>query len=275
MREYWSAVLRNDTAVPDDRPLPELLNELLDGLASPDPSLRDDIVYPVLVRWVLRGECDPHAVWLGDRVTGMLRHDEIQARTFATLILGAIIERDTAAPIVDMKDAHRWFEEFAQWWTSETDLRGKDPELGWLHAAAHGADTLSAYGASRHLTAVGLRDLLSVAARRMTADTDQLWGAQEDDRIALACTVILSRDELSESDATDWLTDIADSLTSRATPGSIPAWAQNTFHTLKSLYVHVDRGATADGTTLTPPHRNILRDRITAALRIGWPPLAE
>ena len=39
-----------------------------------------------------------------------------------------------------------WLAAFTSWYPAETDLRGYDQKLGWLHAVAHGADLLGAFG---------------------------------------------------------------------------------------------------------------------------------
>lgn len=65
----------------------------------------------------------------------------------------------------------------------ERDLRGHDPELGWLHAAAHGADPLAARS---RLPGQDLVPLAELAVARLLAPTDHLFDAQEDDRIAYA-----------------------------------------------------------------------------------------
>lgn len=274
MREYWERIKADDFAVPDDRPLPELFEDLCDGLASPDPDLRDGAVFPVLATWVSRGVFDTDPRTVGDRMAVMLRAEEIQARTFATLVLAALIERDNEVHNVDGTDAHRWFVAFAEWWVGESDLRGWDDSRGWLHAVAHGADTLAAYGASRHLGVVGLRDLLDTVRRRLVAGTDHVWDAQEDDRVALACAVVLARPELSAEDAVDWLSTLTQTLRERAEPGPVPAVTQNSLHTVKALYLLVNRGFRFDDREMSVPHREAVEDSLVEVLTVGWSAVA-
>jgi hypothetical protein len=94
--------------------------------------VRDEQAYRVVATWIRRGVLDDRLAALGDAMVERLRHPEIQARTFAPLILAAVLERH-------LPSERRWLEEFTSWWPAEEDTRGWDDHLGWLHAVAHGA----------------------------------------------------------------------------------------------------------------------------------------
>ncbi len=85
----WPAIIDADFAVPADAVLADLVDELTDALCSPDPVRRDDQAYPVLGTWILAGHLDDQMAALGMRVIGLFDHPEIQARTFAALILAS------------------------------------------------------------------------------------------------------------------------------------------------------------------------------------------
>lgn len=134
-------IVEGGFAVPDGSDLPALVAELGEGLRSRDPVVRDRRAYGVLATWIGRGVLGADAMReLGDRMAARFADDEIQARTFAPLILDAIV----TAGVFEA----RWVAAFTDWYAAEEDLRGLDPELGWLHAVAHGADSseLSACG---------------------------------------------------------------------------------------------------------------------------------
>lgn len=237
----WAAVLDTDCAVPANRPLDALVAELTAMLTAADPHVRDDTAYPILVTWIGRGVLDGTLGDLGDTIAAMHTHPQIQARTFATLALGWVIRRDAVAGEVDTATVRRWRDEFAAWWLAETDLRGYDDRLGWLHAIAHGADTVRALARSPRLDATDLAGLLDLSTARLLAPTDYLFAHGEDDRLSYAIASILTRPELA--DRTGWLVPVAEAL-SAVVPGPVPAFAANTFRTLNSLYVAVDRGVT-------------------------------
>jgi len=237
----WAAVLAGDFAVPAGRPLTELVDELCAMLAARDPVVRDDTAYPVLAMWTARGVLDGHLAALGDRLAARLADGEIQARTFATMILGWVVLRDARTGELDADAVPRWRDGFTAWWSAESDLRGWDRQLGWLHAVAHGADTVRAFGRSPRLDASALRSLLDTVVGRLLVDAGYLYAHGEDDRLAYALATVLTRAELAASDAVGWLARVEDAVRG-GEPGPVPAWASNTLRTLSSLYLFADRG---------------------------------
>jgi hypothetical protein len=93
MNRDWARLVADDFAVPAD--LANAVGELTGMLADADPAVRDDLAYPVLIAWIRRGVLDDRLTSLGETMVSRLAHPEIQARTFATLILAAVIDRDT------------------------------------------------------------------------------------------------------------------------------------------------------------------------------------
>jgi Protein of unknown function (DUF2785) len=170
----------------------------------------------------------------------------------------------------------RWQSAFAAWWRGEADLRGWDARLGWLHAVAHGADTLRAFGRSPRLGAAQLADLLDLAVDRLRDGGGYLFAQGEDDRIAYALGSVLTRVELSVADATAWL-DRVQAAIEAGEPGPVPGWASNTLRTLGSLYVFADRGvrwydpdASALGSAVPMPHSGAVKERVADVLRLAW-----
>lgn len=215
----WTAVRHADFAVPDDRPLPGLLDELCVMLASPDPTVRDDTAYPVLALWTARGVLDGHLAELGDRMA----------------------ER-----------------------------------LGWLHAAAHGADAVRGFARSPRLRAADLTGLLDLTVGRLLDDAGYLFAHGEDDRIAYALASVLTRAELTAADATAWLDRIGAAVEA-GEPGPVPAWASNTLRTLAGLYVFADRGVRwyepdtgAPGAVVALPHADAVKERLAPVVRKAW-----
>ncbi|MFE7193925.1 DUF2785 domain-containing protein [Kitasatospora sp. NPDC057541] len=253
----WSAL---ETAAPT----PDTLAAVSAALRSADPHVRDTLAYEQLCRWapLLTPE---QRLALGDEMAERLSDPEIQARTFAPLVL---------AELADL-GAHRpaWQDAFAHWYVAETDLRGWDPELGWLHAVAHGADYLAALGRGRLLA--DPTPLLELAAARLLAPTDHVLDAMEDDRLGLALAQILARPDLTERQALGWLDPIAAQPPRRpsATSGGVPAVVSNTLRTLRMLHVLADRGVRMErGADPVPlPHSAALRERIAGILVVNSP----
>ncbi|WP_330328398.1 DUF2785 domain-containing protein [Streptomyces sp. NBC_00536] len=254
----WQNIEDADCAVPADRPLEELVRGLSRALADPDPLIRDGAAYGVLSTWIARGVIDaPRRLALGDEMAARFLDREVQARTFAPLVLDMLVSAG------DLRDD--WVVAFERWYPTEQDLRGYDDTLGWIHAVAHGADLLGRLGCLPEVSPVRMLDL---AGARLTAPTDHVFDQLEDDRLARAIARILTRSDMSERDATAWLDPIgirfgADRLT---TP--VPAHLTNCLRTLRMLYVFADRGVRPDAASAPDAlhHREAVKAHLAVVL---------
>jgi hypothetical protein len=206
-------------------------------LTSPDPVVRDETAYSELNDRIRSGALDDRLVHIGDVMVERFGHPEIQARAFAPLVLAAVVRRS----IVNVAMARRWFDVFAAWWPAEEDVRGWDPELGWLHAVAHGADLVGALAAF-----LPARELLVLVGRRATAPTTYRYAQMEEDRLARAVGEVLARPGLTAADATGWL-EVIDELFATGGPGPLPVPVANTLAVLKATYVVANRGGAPQG----------------------------
>ncbi|SDY94265.1 Protein of unknown function [Micromonospora pattaloongensis] len=253
----WEKIYEAGCALPAGRALDELVAELAVALRDPDPGVRDGAPYVVLRTWIQRDVIDAgRRARLGAQMAARFADPEIQARTFAPLVLDMIVGRGDFDPA--------WLVAFTRWYPAEQDLRGHDPVLGWLHAVAHGADLLAAFG--RH-PRVRPEAMLELAAARLLARTDYLYAEQEDDRLARAIALTLTRPELTEAAAVGWLDPIAADF--RAMPrGTTPTYASNAMRTLRMLYLLADLGVPpSSGAAPIPlPHAAAVKRRLAEVL---------
>ncbi|MDX2544508.1 DUF2785 domain-containing protein [Streptomyces sp. WI04-05B] len=237
------------------------LGALVADLRSPDPVVRDEGAYGAAVRWI-PGLDALERRWLGDRTAELFDDPGIQARAFAPLVLARLVDAGVWR--------QEWWEAFAGWYPGETDLRGYDSELGWVHAAAHGADLLAALARRPEQDPAPLFELV---VARLLADTGQVFDAQEDDRIARALAQLLCRPGLAAAGSVGWL-DAVSAAFRTGEPGPVPPWASNAMRTLRMLYLLVDRGLLApggDGPPSTVTHREAVLDALAATLAIVTP----
>jgi hypothetical protein len=263
----WRQIADADFAVPANvgpgrlHSLDSLAAELAAEMADPDPAVRDGPSYVVLATWLESGVLDAQLSWLGDTMTARFADPRVQARTFAPLVLAWVIERGGYD--------ERWVQAFERWYATETDLRGHDPQLGWLHAVAHGADLLAVLGRHR---LVRPEQMLALAAHRMLADTEYVWRDQEDDRLGFAIARTLARPGLTPAESTGWL-DLVDERFAAGEPGPVPPYASNTMRTLRMLYLLADRGVRAepgaDPEPLAQPEE-VMRRLATSLGGVSW-----
>ncbi|WP_329375924.1 DUF2785 domain-containing protein [Streptomyces sp. NBC_01351] len=254
----WNSIEAAACAVPAGRPMEELVRGLSHALADPDPLIRDGAAYSVLSTWIARGAIDaPRRLALGDEMTARFFDPEIQARTFAPLVLDMLVSKgDFRAD---------WVPAFERWYANERDLRGHDEKLGWLHAVAHGADLLGRFGCHPE---VAPRRMLDLAAARLTAHTDHVFDQLEDDRLARAVARILTRSDMSERDATAWLDPIGTCFGADHIPTPVPAHLSNCLRTLRMLYVFADRGVRPSAASAPQAlhHREAVKTHLAAVL---------
>lgn len=237
-----------------------LITKLLEDLASPDPAVRDGDSLGALCELVdagaLTGE---QAATLGSTLRERLDHPRIEVRSFAALVLGPMVLAGSAG--------QEWFPHFAMWYASEDEITGHDPQRGWLHAVAHGADTLAAFGWTWPESP---RPVLDLAARRMLRPCGAVWHDQEDDRLGFAVAVALSNPHLTTHDATGWLDPVEEAILHRG-PGPLSAATSNTIRTLRvsALLTHARMDYAGQGIAVR--HPKAVEKRLLAVLHAATP----
>jgi hypothetical protein len=163
---------------------------------------------------------------------------------------------------------------FETWYAGETDLRGYDPERGWLHAVAHGADLLGVFG--RHADVDPAR-MFTLAVRRLTAPVDYVWRDFEDDRLAVGLIRTLRHEGLDAGTATAWLADLQAACEAEGpNPPPIPAWLSNTMRTMRVLLLAVTSGVRTevDAPPAPLPHADEVRAALLPIIQLTTPFLA-
>ena len=278
MGRDWVAVRGGGYAVPRGRSLEELVAELEELLTSPDPHVRDDVALPVLAAWVERGVLDEMLEDLGTRCAARLQHPAVHARSFAALALGEVVGRAAVSParLVRPGVLRAWLVETILWYRDEADLRPWDPDLGWLHAAAHGADLLGVLALAPQLAADDVRRVSGALAGRLDAPSTPLFTEGEDARIAQALYAAAARADLEPQDVARWFADLRVAV-AEGVEGSerTPAWLSNTVRALQMLHVLVGgAGAlTPTGDAVSIVHGRVVRDGVVEALAPWWPSL--
>ncbi|MCX6396430.1 MAG: DUF2785 domain-containing protein [Propionibacteriales bacterium] len=248
---FWEQVVADGLAVPDDRSLVEMTEELTRMLGDPDPEVRDGIAFPALATWIDEGIYDDLLVGLGDGMThglayglGLTDDDSVFRRSFSALVLTECIDRSTSQGLAGPDVLLRWGDRVMGWLAREQDFRDFVPGKGWAHALAHGADALAALARSPYLGRLELTVILDVIADRLLADTDAFWVCGEDDRLALATVQVLQRNILGLDVLEPWVARVAAGARGRGTADQHPfRVAGNVQGFLRSLHLQLALGA--------------------------------
>jgi uncharacterized protein DUF2785 len=249
-RTFWGGIAKNQYAVPPGSDVAGLTAELIDMLALPDPELRDEIAYSTLAAWIyqtrvidvpaLRPVIDRLLANLTDGV-GEQGSDRIFRRSFSALTLSTVVARDNAAPFLTAEEFRRIENAAVAYLDAERDVRGYDPEHGWMHSAAHTADLLKFLARSRYLDRAGQTRMLDAIARKLGAAAN-VFTHGEDERLARAALSIVNRADCDRAAFAAWA--------ERAKPVRLPekpslaqlsAW-QNAKNFFAKLAVLLDAG---------------------------------
>jgi hypothetical protein len=212
--EFWRQIAQNKYAVPADSDLAGLTDELIDMLGSRDPEMRDDTAYSTLAAWIyqtrvieppaLRRVVDRLLANLEDGV-GERGADRIFRRSFSALTLSVVVARDNAASFLTAEEFRRIEEAALAYLAREQDIRGYDPQVGWMHSAAHTADLLKFIARNRFFDRARQPRLLDAVARKLTS-AQSVFTHGEDERFARAVLSIVNRADFDRAAFDAWTT---------------------------------------------------------------------
>jgi uncharacterized protein DUF2785 len=242
---FWYQIAQNNYAVPTGGDVASLTDELIELLGSRDPELRDEIAYSTLAAWIYQTRVIEPALLrrVVDRLLANLKDDvgergtdRIFRRSFSALTLSVVVARDNAAPFLTPEEFHRIEEAALAYLAAEQDLRGYDPQVGWMHSAAHTADLVKFIARSRFLDRTEQPRILDAIARKLT--TGQLvFTHGEDERFARAALSIVARADFDRAAFDAWTSrSKPPRQTSRPTTAELNS-AQNVKNFLSKLEV--------------------------------------
>jgi imidazolonepropionase-like amidohydrolase len=216
-KAFWRRIAASQFAVPEGSTLAPLLTELTALLGSPDPELRDDIAYSTMAQWVYRQRIVPvderrrlMREWTAGLRAGIGENgtNSVFRRSFSALALGLLVILDNEAPFLERAEFDQLLAAALSYLQEERDVRGFDPEMGWMHSVAHTADLLKFLGRSRHLQPEQQRTILAgMTAKLRRVESPLVDG--EDDRLARAVLSIAARPDFDEAGFAAWLKTMA------------------------------------------------------------------
>lgn len=193
--------------------------ELTQCLGNPDPVLRDEVAYEALFHY-LRGKLVSEAamVRLAEILQAQMTAPDPEGfrRPFAAIALSEVARADRITAFLSPGQRQSMLASSVAFMRSITDYRGFDPQSGYRHNVAHGADLMlqlalnPAFGKAE---LIAIRDTLSV----QIAPKGQSYTTGESERLARPILFMAQRGLISEAEWTAWFAQVAG-------PGDLGKW---------------------------------------------------
>jgi len=195
----------------------EFALDMMKHIGSPDPVLRDELIYVTFATWIGQGVFsedelrhvlqlaldDQHLFYrIGEQGT-----DSVFTRTFSVLLLPPILSVDREQSFLNKEDIAWIHHRLTTYLECEKDVRGYADDKGWAHAPAHAADAVEDLAQSSYLERTDLLELLYALAVKIT-ESSVVYIHDEDQRIAHAVITILRRNLLEPKDITVWINSL-------------------------------------------------------------------
>jgi len=215
LKAHLQAIAEADYAVPTRLELLPLVLAMGIHIGSPDPELRDALIYTTLATWIERGVFERKELneilkvklneqhlfqGLGEQGT-----DTVFMRAFSMLVVALVLGAHRRAPFLPNEEIQVIKRKALRYLAGERDRRGYVPGKGWAHAVAHAADALAELAQCDALDAADLQDLLD-AIQVVVAAPETVYTHEEDERLATAVLHIWRREEIAETAVVAWLT---------------------------------------------------------------------
>ena len=219
-------------------------------MGSPDPELRDDLAYSILVHWIYRKSILSTNTllsltdeWRANLTGGIGEsgNDSVLKRSFSALCLSEMANREAKLlPFMGAERYHKLVAEAITYLGAERDLRGYDQKLHWIHATAHTADLLAALAGNTMLTREEAANILKAIADRLKT-APVVYSQGEQDRLAAAVVSVIRRQDFDEAGFDAWLARIQNEDRDVWTATTMESLAryQNHSYTLQALSVRL------------------------------------
>ncbi len=256
-KAFWLALRDAKFALPAGESRAAVLRDAEVLVESEDPVLRDDVGYGLVSAWVYREQLveAPALIEFTSHLQARLKELEgpVWGRSFAALSLSLIAATELKQPVLSQAQFDALVESATDELVLETDLRGHDPRLGWLHATAHTADLLKFLARDDRLVGAQQDRIINSIVHRLSHGAAFTWG--EDERLAATLRSLVIRKDARLGVLSAWLLTLPPANQALWTSPVLDpdAYAQlgNVKQTLRALYVVLsasERTPTVDAT---------------------------
>lgn len=255
--------------IADDARRQALALALLPCLADADPRLRDGIAFEAFYTWLRSNRLDTATrTALLERLGAKIEPGQADragfSQPFAALVLSEVARTDRVTPWFTPAQRAALVAQATRYLTSVRDYRGFDPQEGWRHGVAHGADLVLQLAMNPAVDRAGLDRLLSAVAAQVAPPGDHSFIDGESERLARAVLFAAQRGLLTANEWEQWLRKLA------APP--VPANKEDAYRTraglarrhnlnafLYALYVNARESGDANMQALVPALQAVLK----------------
>lgn len=207
-------IKNNNYEIASDINYYELTGEMLKYIGSPDPELRDELIYSILSNWIIKEVFTSEQLREILNITldelhlfykiGEIESDSVFTRSFSVLLIPPILITHRKNNILSKSEVLNIFNKIILYLREEKDLRGYIKEKGWAHTVAHSADALDEFAMCNYIGHDELLEMLEIIKFKI-ADRHYAYIHEEDERMVTAVVNIIERRELKESELIDWI----------------------------------------------------------------------
>jgi hypothetical protein len=250
LKALLSKIQDDDYRIGEGRDYFLLTMEMAAHIGSPDPELRDDLVYDILANWITADHLDSGQLkqlldvcldgsHLFYRI-GESETDSVFTRSFSALAIALIIEAHRRHAFLSRDELRPARDRIEDYLLRERDLRGYVDGKGWAHAVAHGADMLDELARCSGLSEP--EDLMRILSVIKTLAETNYYACihEEDERLVTAVISVLDRKILADQAIIGWLESFPDTRKIGKYPDDLYLRA-NVKSFLRSLYLRLSK----------------------------------
>lgn len=191
----------------------QLAFQMLHCLANPDPKIRDGIAFEGLSYW-LRSNSFENITYLTmfnsltKTLSSKVNDDHGVYLPFVALVLAEVARVDRKTPYLTDEQRSVLVSVAVNNLKTQRDYRGFDPEFGWRHGIAHGADLMLQLALNPEINKSQTDKILAALASQIPANKGHHYIYGEPKRLALPVAYIYLRGMHSEQEWQTWLSQL-------------------------------------------------------------------
>ncbi len=206
--------LKQDNFVVTDTQIKQqLLMQLMNCLASPDPELRDELAYTGISQWLRENSFTPDVyLTLFNRLVSVLTQTVDDAygvyQPFAALMFAEVVRVDRKTPYLTAQQRQQAVDVITEYFSQIDDYRGFDTQVGWRHNVAHSADVMLQLALNPAVNQAQLEQMLAALKPQVVAKNNHFYVYGEPKRMAMPLVYLFLRDGLSIEQWQAWLSEV-------------------------------------------------------------------